>query len=100
MPDAGRGPCTGAQQGLRCSILPGEHRVAIPETAAVRRLVTASPSMIEELSQELLDALPLGEPTPTDVAEVITFLAYGRARHTTGATIDITGADYVRQDTA
>jgi NAD(P)-dependent dehydrogenase (short-subunit alcohol dehydrogenase family) len=42
-------------------------------------------------------ALPLGEQTPPqDVAEVITFLASGRSRHATGATIDITGADYVR----
>jgi 3-oxoacyl-[acyl-carrier protein] reductase len=41
--------------------------------------------------------VPLGEITPPeDVAEVIAFLASGRARHTTGATIDITGADYVR----
>lgn len=45
----------------------------------------------------VLSSLPLGEVTPTeDVAEVITFLASGRSRHTTGATIDITGADYVR----
>lgn len=44
-----------------------------------------------------LAALPLGEPTPPhEVAEVIAFLASGRARHATGATIDITGADYVR----
>jgi NAD(P)-dependent dehydrogenase (short-subunit alcohol dehydrogenase family) len=41
--------------------------------------------------------LPLGEITPPEeVAAVIAFLASGRARHTTGATIDITGADYVR----
>jgi 3-oxoacyl-[acyl-carrier protein] reductase len=41
--------------------------------------------------------LPLGEITPPqDVAEVIAFLASGRSRHATGATIDITGADYVR----
>jgi 3-oxoacyl-[acyl-carrier protein] reductase len=41
--------------------------------------------------------LPLGEVTPPeDVAEVIAFLASGRSPHTTGATIDITGADYVR----
>ena len=41
--------------------------------------------------------LPLGEITPPeDVAEVITFLASGRAKHATGTTIDITGADYVR----
>lgn len=47
--------------------------------------------------REQLRALPLGDITPPqDVAEVITFLASGRSRHTTGATIDITGADYVR----
>ncbi|MGX5716839.1 SDR family NAD(P)-dependent oxidoreductase [Arthrobacter sp. MAHUQ-56] len=45
----------------------------------------------------LLAGLPLGEITPPqDVAEMIAFLASGRSRHTTGATIDITGADYVR----
>lgn len=42
-------------------------------------------------------SLPLREVTPPeDVAEVVAFLAAGRSRHTTGATIDITGADYVR----
>ena len=41
--------------------------------------------------------LPMGEVTPpADVAEVVAFLASGRSPHTTGATIDITGADYVR----
>jgi NAD(P)-dependent dehydrogenase (short-subunit alcohol dehydrogenase family) len=41
--------------------------------------------------------LPLGEVTPPeDVAKTMAFLASGRARHATGATIDITGADYVR----
>ncbi|MFJ4028999.1 SDR family NAD(P)-dependent oxidoreductase [Paenarthrobacter sp. NPDC089989] len=45
----------------------------------------------------VLESLPLGEVTPPeDVAEVITFLASGRSRHSTGSTIDITGADYVR----
>ncbi|GAA4478737.1 SDR family oxidoreductase [Microbacterium panaciterrae] len=49
------------------------------------------------IEQSVRDALPLGEVTPArDVAEVVAFLATGRARHTTGATIDITGADYVR----
>ena len=33
---------------------------------------------------------------PADVAEVVAFLASGRSPHTTGATIDITGADNVR----
>ena len=42
-------------------------------------------------------SLPMREITPpADVAEVVAFLASGRSRHTTGATIDITGADYVR----
>ena len=46
---------------------------------------------------ELAATLPLGEITPaSDVAEMIVFLASGRSRHATGATIDITGADYVR----
>lgn len=46
---------------------------------------------------ELAASMPLGEVTPPeDVAEVIAFLASGRSRHTTGATIDVTGADYVR----
>lgn len=46
---------------------------------------------------ELAKELPMGEPTPPqDVAEVVAFLASGRSPHTTGATIDITGADYVR----
>ena len=41
--------------------------------------------------------LPMKEITPpTDVAETVAFLASGRARHATGCTIDITGADYVR----
>ena len=41
--------------------------------------------------------LPMRQITPPqDVAEVIAFLASGRSPHMTGATIDITGADYVR----
>ena len=45
----------------------------------------------------LAPSMPLGEVTPPeDVAEVIAFLASGRSRHSTGATFDVTGADYVR----
>lgn len=55
-----------------------------------------------DLSADAVDAdavaaLPMREPVPPeDVAETIVFLASGRARHATGATVDITGADYVR----
>ncbi|WP_458114272.1 SDR family oxidoreductase [Arthrobacter sp. R1-13] len=58
-----------------------------------------APDIAAHLTPErsILQGLPLREVTPPeDVAEVITFLASGRSRHTTGATIDITGADYVR----
>ena len=49
------------------------------------------------IEPSVLENLPLGEVTPaSDVAEIVAFLATGRSRHTTGATIDITGADYVR----
>jgi 3-oxoacyl-[acyl-carrier protein] reductase len=45
----------------------------------------------------LAATLPMREITPAaDVAEVVAFLASGCSPHTTGATIDITGADYVR----
>ncbi len=45
----------------------------------------------------LAATLPMREITPpTDVAEMVAFLASGRSPHATGATIDITGADYVR----
>jgi NAD(P)-dependent dehydrogenase (short-subunit alcohol dehydrogenase family) len=41
--------------------------------------------------------LPMGEwVPPSDVAEVAVFLASGRARHLTGATIDVNGAAYIR----
>jgi 3-oxoacyl-[acyl-carrier protein] reductase len=50
-----------------------------------------------ELDPAMLAGLPQRKVTrPQDVAEVVAFLASGRSRHTTGATIDITGADYVR----
>ncbi|MEH6576559.1 MAG: SDR family oxidoreductase [Amphritea sp.] len=47
--------------------------------------------------EEVCAALPLKEVTPpTDIAEMVSFLATGKVRHATGSTIDITGADYVR----
>ena len=52
-------------------------------------------------SPEVLEAaigdMPLGElPPPEVVAEFITFLSSGRARHATGNTIDVTGGSYMR----
>ena len=45
----------------------------------------------------VLGEIPLGEiAAPEDVANVAAFLATGRARHATGATLDINGASYVR----
>jgi len=41
--------------------------------------------------------IPMGEMAPpSDVAEVVAFLLSGRARHLTGATLDINGASHVR----
>lgn len=53
---------------------------------------------IETVGEDTITAeLPMREITPpADVAETVIFLASGRARHATGCTIDITGADYVR----
>ncbi|SDU94772.1 NAD(P)-dependent dehydrogenase, short-chain alcohol dehydrogenase family [Microlunatus sagamiharensis] len=53
--------------------------------------------MAETDAAALAASMPMGEITPPeDVAEVIAFLASGRVPHTSGATIDVTGADYVR----
>lgn len=50
-----------------------------------------------QVDDEQLAGLPLGEITPPqEVAETVAFLASGRARHLSGATLDVTGADYVR----
>ncbi len=47
-------------------------------------------------SEAALDEIPLGAlGTPGDVAEVVCWLASGRARYATGATIDVNGASYV-----
>ena len=53
---------------------------------------------IATVGEEAITAsLPMKEITPpSDIAETVVFLASGRARHATGCTIDITGADYVR----
>ena len=53
----------------------------------------APPEVLEAARREI----PLGELTPPeDVAEIITFLSSGRARHATGVTVDVTGGSYMR----
>ncbi len=48
-------------------------------------------------ADSILRDIPLGElANPDDVANVVTFLCSGLARHATGTTIDINGASYVR----
>lgn len=43
-----------------------------------------------------VEEIPIGSlGTPEDVAEVVVFLASGKARYATGATIDINGASYL-----
>lgn len=59
--------------------------------------MVATPMIAGHMPPERLAALPMREVVPPeDVAETVAFLASGRARHMTGATLDITGADYVR----
>lgn len=51
----------------------------------------------DAVDEDVAAALPMGRQVPPeDIAETVAFLASGRARHATGATVDITGADYVR----
>ena len=50
-----------------------------------------------ERYEEWASVRPLGRMgTAQEVAKTILFLASGLARHSTGATIDINGASYVR----
>lgn len=64
---------------------------------AIAPAMVATKMVADHMDQAKIDALPMKEVIPpTDVAETVAFLASGRVRHMTGATIDITGADYVR----
>jgi NAD(P)-dependent dehydrogenase (short-subunit alcohol dehydrogenase family) len=45
---------------------------------------------------QAFDEIPLGAPgTPADIAHWVVFLASGKARYATGATIDVNGASYL-----
>jgi len=71
---------------LAYAIAPGWVRTAMAE------------NHIATVGEEVVNAaLPMREVTPpSDVANMVAFLASGKCRHATGSTIDITGADYVR----
>ena len=56
-----------------------------------------APAVAEHGMELFINDTALGEVAqPQDVANVIAFLASGKARHATGATIDINTASYVR----
>jgi len=46
---------------------------------------------------KVFEALPMGEwAEPDQIGELVTFLASGKARHLSGATLDVNGASYIR----
>jgi len=90
------GAAKGGLQALTKGIARGFGRDGILAYAVAPGWV-ATDLVGDAVTVDMLDLLPLGEVIPArEVAEMIAFLATGKARHTTGATIDITGADYVR----
>jgi 3-oxoacyl-[acyl-carrier protein] reductase len=90
----------GAAKGALLALTKGIARGYAPENVLAYALApgwVGTELAAGELDPAMLAGLPLREVTPPeDVAEMVVFLASGRSRHTTGATIDITGADYVR----
>ncbi len=51
----------------------------------------------EHGKESITSEIPLGEITqPEDIANVVAFLATGKARHAIGSTIDVNGGSYVR----
>jgi NAD(P)-dependent dehydrogenase (short-subunit alcohol dehydrogenase family) len=77
-----------AKDGILVYILaPGIVRTPMSEISAVAR------GGVDAVNA----ALAMGEMVPPEeVAELIAFLAAGRARHLSGATIDVNGATYIR----
>jgi 3-oxoacyl-[acyl-carrier protein] reductase len=56
-----------------------------------------APAVAEHGMELFINDTALGEVAqPQDVANVIAFLASGKARHATGATVDVNSASYVR----
>jgi NAD(P)-dependent dehydrogenase (short-subunit alcohol dehydrogenase family) len=90
------GAAKGALQSLTKGIARGFARERILAYAVAPGWVATEMTPADQM-ESLAASLPLAEVTPPeDVAEVIAFLASGRAPHATGTTVDITGADYVR----
>ncbi len=77
-----------AQDGILAYVVaPGIVRTPMSEISAVAR------GGIDAVNA----ALAMGEMVPPEeVAELIAFLATGRSRHLSGATIDVNGATYIR----
>ncbi|CAB4656220.1 MAG: SDR family NAD(P)-dependent oxidoreductase [Actinobacteria bacterium] len=77
-----------AKQGIFAYVIaPGIVKTRMADAAAIAR----------GGEDKMKAALVLGELVPTsDVGDLVVFLATGKCRHLTGATIDINGATYVR----
>lgn len=77
----------GSRGVLAYALAPGVVRTQLSEHAAV----------LFGGEEAVLSTLAMNEMVPpSDLAELILFLATGRARHLTGATLDVNGATYVR----
>ena len=79
---------THAAQGILAYVIsPGVVRTRMSEESAARTGGEAA----------VTATLPMGEwVPPEEVADLAVFLASGRARHLTGATLDVNGAAYIR----
>lgn len=77
-----------AKQGILAYVIsPGIVKTRMADAAAIQR----------GGEDKLKSILVLGELVPpSDIGDLVVFLASGRSRHLTGATIDINGASYVR----
>jgi NAD(P)-dependent dehydrogenase (short-subunit alcohol dehydrogenase family) len=77
-----------AKDGLLAYVIaPGVVRTRMSESTAARL----------GGEEELTSALAMGEWVPTEeVADLIVYLASGRSRHLSGATLDVNGATYIR----
>lgn len=72
---------------LAYSIAPGVVRTRLSEQFAAT----------QGGEEEITDGLAMHEwVPPSEIAELVTFLASGRTRHLSGATLDINGASYIR----